>query len=122
MSSTDSAVDDLSDSASTPDGNILYDGVIADFENTVHGNERNYQKTSAVDSLSEVDLSLEVSESGDMTVHPDTLMRQMILHEIHAEGMGPDWNYQDSLDLLLGKERKADQASSTSSYFLIYNE
>jgi hypothetical protein len=106
LSTTDSAVDELSDSTSTStaDGNILYDGVIADFENTVHGNERNYLKTNEVDSSSKIDVdrSLAVSESGDMTVHPDTIMRQLILHEIHAEGLGPDWSYQDSLELLLG--------------------
>lgn len=106
LSTTESAVDELSDSTSTPpfDANILYDGVIAAFEETVHGNERNYLKTNEVDSSSKVivERSLAVSESGDMTVHPDTIMRQMILHEIHAEGLGPDWSYQDSLELLLG--------------------
>jgi hypothetical protein len=106
LSSTDSAVDELSDSTSTStaDGNFLYDGVIADFENTVHGNERNYLKANEVDTSSKIDVdrSLAASESGDMTVHPDTIMRQMILHEIHAEGLGPDWSYQDSLELLLG--------------------
>lgn len=106
LSTTESAVDDLSDSisASTSDANILYYGVIAAFENTVHGDERNYQKTNEVDSSSKVDVdrSLAVSQSGDMTVHPDTIVRQMILHEIHAEGLGPDWSYQDSLELLLG--------------------
>lgn len=106
LSTTDSDVDELSDSTSTStaDENILYDGVIADFENTVHGNERNYVKTNEVDTPSKVNLdrSLAASESGDMTVHPDTIMRQMILHEIHAEGLGPDWSYQDSLELLLG--------------------
>ena len=36
-------------------------------------------------------------------VLPDTILRQMIIHEIHSNGLGPDWNYQDSLELLLGK-------------------
>ena len=36
-------------------------------------------------------------------VLPDTIIRQMIIHEIHSNGLGPDWNYQDSLELLLGK-------------------
>ena len=38
-------------------------------------------------------------------VLPDTIVRQIILHEIHAEGMGPDWDYADSLNLLLGKKK-----------------
>lgn len=102
LSSTNSAVDESSVSAATSDENILYDGVIFEFENTVHGNIKNYMKNSDLNSLSDGDRSLTVTESGEMTVHPDTIMRQMILHEIHAEGMGPDWNYQDSLELLLG--------------------
>ena len=102
LSSTNSAVDESSVSAATSDGNILYDGVISEFENTVHGNIRNYIKTTDLNSLSDGNRSLTVTESGEMTVHPDTIMRQMILHEIHAEGMGPDWSYQDSLELLLG--------------------
>lgn len=102
LSSTDDAVNESSVSAATYDENILYDGVISEFENTVHGNIRNYMKTSELNTLSDGDRSLTVTESGDMTVHPDTIIRQIILHEIHAEGMGPDWNYQDSLELLLG--------------------
>ena len=104
LSSADCAANEsfTSSSASTSDENILYDGVITDFENTVHGNEKNYLKISGVNSSSGADRSLTVSEGEDMTVHPDTIMRQMILHEIHAEGLGPDWNYQDSLELLLG--------------------
>jgi hypothetical protein len=44
-----------------------------------------------------------VASHEDNTVHPDTILRQMILHEIHSDGMGPDWEYQDSLELLLGR-------------------
>ena len=102
LSSTDYAVNESSVSAGTFDENILYDGVISEFENTVHGNIRNYKKSSELNTLSDGDRLLTVTESGDMTVHPDTIIRQIILHEIHAEGMGPDWNYQDSLELLLG--------------------
>ena len=45
--------------------------------------------------------NIEIPEN--TTVLPDTILRQMIIHEIHSNGLGPDWNYQDSLELLLGK-------------------
>ena len=119
-SSADYAADEhfTSTSTSTSDENILYDGVITDFENTFHGHEKNYLKAGGVNSSSHVDRSLTVSEGGDMTVHPDTIMRQMILHEIHAEGLGPDWSYQDSLELLLGTNRHETFSFSFSFSFL----
>jgi hypothetical protein len=72
-----------------PPHNILYDGVIADFESTHHGMLSSHLEPVALYE--------------DNTVHPDTILRQMILHEIHSDGMGPDWEYQESLELLLGR-------------------
>jgi hypothetical protein len=93
FSSPESSAVSNSDTISDFDGNnppynILYDGVIADFESTHHG-----MLSSRLEP---------VASHEDNTVHPDTILRQMILHEIHSDGMGPDWEYQDSLELLLG--------------------
>ena len=93
LSSSDSAVpnsDVTSDiEGDTPVYDMLYDGVIADFESTHHGRLSSH---------------LEPLESPvSNIVHPDTILRQMILHEIHSDGMGPDWEFQDSLELLLGR-------------------
>ena len=82
--------DRVSDSdEDAPPPNILYDGVISDFESTHHG-----MLSCHIEP---------VASHEDNTVHPDTILRQMILHEIHSDGMGPDWEYQDSLELLLGR-------------------
>ena len=88
---------------------ILYDGVTADYENTYHGNlnifyAKNLKPiTGDVDNKNEMKMiSPNNEKSVNSTVLPDTIIRQMILHEIHSNGLGPDWNYQDSLELLLG--------------------
>ena len=105
--------------------NILYDGVVIDFENTYHGKQINYlnknidqvtdqnnnnQEKKISEPLHSTPTSQESAhntiESDCEIVHPDTIIRQMILHEIHGDGLGPDWGYQDSLELLLGENSK----------------
>ena len=100
--------------------NVLYDGVVTEFENTYHGKQSNYLNKN-IDDVSDQNNNNQESfsplhsattsqekthgfnESDCEIVHPDTIIRQMILHEIHGDGLGPDWGYQDSLELLLGE-------------------
>ena len=99
---------------------VLYDGVVTEFENTYHGNENNYLKNNIDRVTDQTNENTKVSGPAHSNtisqenskkfvgsdceiVHPDTIIRQMILHEIHGDGLGPDWGYQDSLELLLGR-------------------
>ena len=86
---------------------ILYDGVISNFEDTYHGRiDVFYQKntessTENETELKSVNLSEDVVDLNNVVLR-DTILRQMIVHEVHGEGLGPDWGYQDSVELLLG--------------------
>ena len=87
---------------------ILYDGVTADYENTYHGNlnvfyAKNLKPIVTDESKEGKSSLLNIETPVNTTVLPDTIIRQMIIHEIHSNGLGPDWNYEDSLGLLLGK-------------------
>ena len=111
---------------------ILYDGVVPDYENTFHGNLNTFYaknlKSNVIESQNSTEIIIpeniennknisnntndnknnhENNNENNMNniVLPDTIVRQIILHEIHAEGMGPDWDYADSLNLLLGTNK-----------------
>jgi hypothetical protein len=52
--------------------------------------------------INDTDVNINPNINNTDIVNPDTVIRQLILHDIHANGLGPNWGYFESLEYLLG--------------------
>ncbi len=73
-------------------------------------------KTDASPSMGLVDaVKIKMVDSSPV-VPADAIWRQVILHQVHARGQGPDWTYQQAQELFAATEEQGDGGDVVSEF------